>query len=447
MKYRLRDVPALFATAGGRAQLWVGAMYRVWPLTSRLAWLWRRTRARRTRVVAVVGSFGKSTTASAVSAALGVPPHASMLHNAWSAVALAVLRIRPSQRHAVIEVGIAAPGQMAQYARVVRPDVAVVTSIGSEHNRSLVTLEVTRAEKARMVGALAPAGVAVLNGDDPDVMWMAGQTRARVVTFGFGARCDVRASDFRLDWPAGSRFRVTALGEEREVAVRFLGRHLVYPALAAIAVAKLEEVALDAALARLQAVAPVPGRMQPVPLANGAIVLRDDYKSVLETMHAALDVLAEVPAPRRIVLFGDVSEPPSNQRPLYRDLGRRVAAIAAHFVVVGHGLQPYASGAKAAGMPPESIHDGGRTPRQAAAVLADLLQPGDVVLIKGRGNQMLDRVRLILEGRRVGCDIVLCSLHRATCEGCPMLEAGWGTRRVVMERAGGGRAARPPPAV
>jgi UDP-N-acetylmuramyl pentapeptide synthase len=234
-----------------------------------------------------------------------------------------------------------------------------------------------------------------------------------VVTFGFGARCDVRASDFRLDWPAGSRFRVTALGEEREVVVRLLGRHLVYPTLAAIAMAKLEGVALDTALARLQAVAPVAGRMQPVPLANGAIVLRDDCKSVLETMHAALDVLAEVPAPRRIVLFGDVSEPPSNQRALYQDLGRRVAAIAAHFVVVGHSLRLYASGAIRAGMPRESIHDGGRTPRQAATLLADLLQPGDVVLVKGRGTRML--------------------------------EGGWGAHRVVMERASAGRVAHPPP--
>jgi len=73
-----------------------------------------------------------------------------------------------------------------------------------------------------------------------------------------------------------------------------------------------------------------------------------------------------------------------------------------------------------------------------------LLQPGDVVLIKGRDTQMLDRVRLILEGRRVGCDIVFCSLHRSSCEGCPMLESGWGTHRVVMERASRGREARDP---
>ena len=72
-----------------------------------------------------------------------------MTANAWTSVAMAVLRIRPSQRHAVIEVGIGGRGQMEQYARLLRPDLTVVTSIGSEHHGSLGSLEVTRAEKVR----------------------------------------------------------------------------------------------------------------------------------------------------------------------------------------------------------------------------------------------------------------------------------------------------------
>lgn len=439
MRFRLTDIPALFTTAAGRSQLMTGLSYRLWPVTSRLAWAHRRTLARRTRVVAVVGSFGKSTTACVVSAALSLPAHPKLLFNAWSWVALAVLRIRPSQRHAVIEVGIARPGQMKPYARVVRPDIAVVTSIGSEHNRSLETLEVTRAEKVAMVRALPPSGVAVLNGDDPNVMWMAGQTRARVVTFGFGAACDVRATDAALDWPHGSRFRVNAFGEEREGTTRLIGRPMLYPVLAAIAVAHVERRALGPTLAAIASVPAVPGRLQPVALPNGVVILRDDYKSVLETMDAALDVLAAIPARRRIVLFGGITEPQGNQGAVYRAIGKRVAGIAAHLIVVGGDLQRYRSGAKPAGMPPECIHDGGRNPQQAAAVLRRLLQPGDVVLIKGRDTQALDRVRLILQGGRVGCNISFCSVGQLNCATCPMLEPGWGTHRVIMEGRPGRR--------
>ena len=160
-------------------RLRAGIKGEAWPVLRRVASLYRRTLVRNTCVVAVVGSFGKSTTMRAVTAALGRKIHPRAELNAKSEVALAVLRIRRSDRHAVIEVGIDAPGKTLGYARVVRPNVTVATSVGSEHNRSLKTLEVTRSEKAEMVRILPASGLAVLNGDDPNVMWMQSQTRAR----------------------------------------------------------------------------------------------------------------------------------------------------------------------------------------------------------------------------------------------------------------------------
>ena len=271
MRYKLREIPEMLRTPVGRVLLYEGLNYRLWPLTSRLAWLYRSTVVRRTRVIAVVGSFGKSTTLRAVCAAVGVPTDWRRFNNAWSAVARALLEIRPGMRHAVVEVGIAAPGQMEGYARTVRPDVAVVTSIGSEHQRSFGSLESTRAEKAWMVRALSESGTAILNGDDPHVMWMRGETPARVVTFGFGERCDMRALEFRPDGLRGTRLRVRAFGEEREVAIRLLGRHMVYPALAAIAVAQVEGFPLDETLSRLGDLRPRRGgcNRSPCPTARG----------------------------------------------------------------------------------------------------------------------------------------------------------------------------------
>ena len=112
MYYRLRDIPALVRTPLGRMQLVSGTYgFRAWPLLSRLAIVHRRTLARKTRVVAVVGSFGKTTTARAVSVSLGREPHPRVGFNFLGFLADAVLRIRPRDRHAVIEVGIAGPGE------------------------------------------------------------------------------------------------------------------------------------------------------------------------------------------------------------------------------------------------------------------------------------------------------------------------------------------------
>jgi UDP-N-acetylmuramyl pentapeptide synthase len=406
--------------------------YRLWPLLSRLARIHRLTLARGTRVTVVVGTYGKTTTARAVTAALGRTPHRRIGLNEFGYVAEAVLRIRPRDRHAVIEVGIARRGQMAGYARLLQPDAVVVTSIGSEHNRSLGTLEVTRAEKAPMVQALRPSGLAVINGDDPNVRWMGTQTPARVTTFGFDEGNDVRASDYRLDWPRGSRFTLHASGQTRGLRIRLLGRHQVYPILAAVAVALAEGFDLDEVLPRLEELSSTPGRLEVVPLENGAWLLRDDFKSGLETIDAALDVLAEIPATRRVAVLGDVSEPPGSQGPIYRRLGERLAAIVTTALIVGDQRKHYAAGATRAGLPREAIVGIGASVVRAVEALRDELRAGDVVLIKGRNTQRLDRVALALAGRQVRCDIKFCDAYPTQCDGCPMLERGWNGLRVVM---------------
>lgn len=432
MRYRVRDLPAMLRTAAGRKLLQHGIVYRLWPVLSRAARIYRGTVVRRVRVVAVVGSSGKSTTSRAVAAALGLPPPRSVLANSWSLMALTLFQIRPTQGHAVIEVGIAGPGEMERYAQVVRPDVTVVTSIGSDHILELKSLEVTRSEKSKMVAALPESGAAVLNGDDPNVMWMRERTRARIVTFGFAAGCDVRADEVRLDWPHGTRFRLQAFGRTREAKVRLIGRAMVRSALAAVAVSEIEGVSLDESLSRLAALAPTRGRMDPMPLPNGVWVLRDDYKSSVETIHAALDVLAEIPARRRVVLLGNlygVAQPEGEQQ---EALAGRVAATADCLVVVSDSLRSYRAGASRAGMPSQAVVDAGRTPRQAADALARLIQPGDVILIKGHRNQRLDRTRMILHGSRVQCDIGFCDVRAIDCEDCAMLETGWANHRVIM---------------
>ncbi|MBP1700438.1 MAG: Mur ligase, partial [Deltaproteobacteria bacterium] len=266
---------------GRRQFLW--SMYqRGWPILSHLARVYRQTLVRNTRIVTVVGSYGKSTTMRATACALKINAHRLSLRNSKSFVARAVFRIRPYHRHAVIEVGIDGPGQMAHYAHLVRPDLTVVTSIGSEHNRSLHSLESTRAEKSEMIRVLSHTGVAVLNGDDTNVLWMKPHTRAKVVTFGLSEANDIRASDITLDWPKGTRFNLHAYGETRHVTIRLIGPPMVYPILAAIATGLAEGYSLDQILPALAKLSPTPGRLEPVRLPNGAYILRDD-QNLLES--------------------------------------------------------------------------------------------------------------------------------------------------------------------
>ena len=287
---RLRKLRHL-RTPLGRHHLLLGATNYLWRPAKLVASCYRRTLGHRTRVVAVVGSFGKTTTTAAILTMLGLPLPARrglLRGTTYASLALALLRVPPWQRHAAFEVAIDGPGQMAPYGRMLRPDVVVVTSIGSEHHRSLGTLEATRDEKARMLEGLRPGGIAVLNRDDPEVMAMVPPAGTRILTFGFDPAADVRASDLRLNWPRGTRLTLHAAGTTREVSIRLLGKVMTYPFLAAIAVALAEGLPLDRVVAALAELPPRRGRMQLEPLANGAWLIRDDYKSSLETIERHL---------------------------------------------------------------------------------------------------------------------------------------------------------------
>ncbi len=406
----------------GCSMLARGVIYLSWPLLRHVAKMYRISAARRPCIVAVVGSLGKTTAARAVSTALGLAVHPKIACNAFSYIAFALFRVCPWKSHAVIEVGIARKGQMRVYAETIRPDVTVVTSVGSEHNRSFGDLSVTRREKAEMVRALSPSGLAVLNGDDPNVLWMKEATRANVVTFGFSAANDVRASDMVLDWPIGTRFLLHANGTTREVRTRLIGRAFVYPVLAAVAVGLAEGFSLDTMLMALEPLPPSPERLEPVRLETGAILLRDEWKSSLETIDAALDVVAEIPARRKIIVLGDVSEPPGSQGPICRRLGGRVADIATQAIFIGGNDNRYQVGAVRGGMSRNAITRAGRSLKRALSALPSDLGEGDIVLIKGRDNQRLGRIAMALMGREVRCDVLPCyARDTIRCSQCRML--------------------------
>ena len=319
---------------------------------------------------------------------------------------------------------------MLSYASIVRPDVTVVTSVGGEHRRSLHNLETTRDEKAHMLRALPRDGVAVLNGDDPNVMWMADQTNAHIVTFGFGEACDFRITDLGIDWPRGARFRIAAGGEEVEIRSRLLGRPMMQALTAGAAAAVATGRSLNQAATGLEALPPTPGRLELALLADGAFLLRDDYKSSLETIHAALDTLETLPTPRKWVVMGDISEP-GHQGPTYKEVGRRLAQVADGVVIYGKEFARYRAGVRQVGIDHGRLVHARGDLEAAVGQIRDWLQPGDVVLVKGRDTERLDRISRLLRGDPVGCRIGFCDTQ-IRCDLCPMVGSGWGKHRVVL---------------
>jgi UDP-N-acetylmuramoyl-tripeptide--D-alanyl-D-alanine ligase len=203
---------------------------------------------------------------------------------------------------------------------------------------------------------------------------------------------------------------------------------MVYPILAAIATALEQGFPLEQILPPLEKLSPTPGRLDPIRLPSGALILRDDFKSPLETIDAALDVLEKIPAKERVVVLGDVSEPIGRQWQIYRKVGERIAQVATKAIFITGKFRAYAAGAKSAGLPSSSLVDAGGSYLEAIEALRQGLGPGTVVLIKGRDTQRLDRITLSLMGRTVRCKLTFCNIWAFRCEHCPMLERKGGEK-------------------
>ena len=272
-------------------------------------------------VIAVTGSNGKTTVtqmiASILRAAHGDAAHATAGNlNNHIGVPLTVLQLRDSHRAAVVELGMNHPGEIAVLARIAQPTVALVNNAQREHQEFMGTVEAVARENGGAIEALAAGGVAVFPCDDAYVdVWQAQAAGRRCLRFALAEESDgewPRAEiSARARW-VGDAWQVemnTTEGQARLV-LRVAGRHNVRNALAATAAALGANVHLADIVRGLESFAPVKGRSQLKSLRRGGqtIPLVDDtYNANPDSVRAAVDVLAGLPAPRWLLL-GDMGE-------------------------------------------------------------------------------------------------------------------------------------------
>ncbi len=426
MRYSLSDLFFMQRTTLGRALTVDGIKRKLWFILYPLATFYRKFFIKKIILIGITGSLGKTTTKCAISHSLGLEKP-SYTKNFKSSVALNILKLRPRLKYSVIEMGIDSPGLMQKYAKMSRPDIAVITSVASEHMRSMHSLENTRDEKAKLVTGMESSKIAILNGDDELVLEIKNMTKARVITFGHADDCDIQLLASEINWPRETKLEVRIAGQVIKLATPLFGEPAKRAFLSALAVGHALGIAPQQICEKLQSFSGVPGRLQSVKLDSGAILIRDDFKSTLESIHVALDLLEQIPAKRKIVVLGQVSEPPGSMGPIYREIGRKIAGIADRFIVYGGNFQRYGAGVRQLNEQSLELVDVKHDLNLVIDNLRDL-QKGDVVLVKGRDNERLDRVSLALQGIDVKCTLPFCDIRTNRCETCPMLETGWKTR-------------------
>jgi len=358
-------------------------------------------------VVGVTGSIAKTSTKEAIAAVLGstLPTLRSEGNqNNEVGLPLTLLRLGPEHRAVVLEMGMYAGGEIADLARLARPEIGVVTAVHGVHLSRLGSIAAIEQAKGELVEALPSDGVAILNADDHRVRRMADRTAARVLTYGFAPDADVTADEIASAGFAGMRFTLSlppASGgrppTRLAATIPGLGKLSVHNALAAAAVGHVGGIAPGAIVAALAAGWSAPRRGQVVRL--GEVTLIDDsYNASPPSMVAALDVLAGLPG-RRIAVLGEMLELGQGAVRGHHDVGVAAAATVDQLVTVGPGAAGIAAGAREAGLDRSRVIEA-RDPEAALDVLGRLLRDGDVVLVKASRGAELDRVVDALRAER-----------------------------------------------
>ncbi|MDO9435125.1 UDP-N-acetylmuramoyl-tripeptide--D-alanyl-D-alanine ligase [Hydrogenophaga sp.] len=319
-------------------------------------------------LIAVTGSNGKTTVtqmiASILRAAAGEAAHATQGNfNNDIGVPLTLLRLNATHRLSVVELGMNHPGEIAELAALALPTVALVNNAQREHLEFMATVEAVARENGAVIQALGAGGVAVFPSDDTYTpLWREFADQRRVLTFSDSdPGADVKA--LKTDWVDGTWVLTFASpAGEASVHLHIAGRHNVRNALAAAACALAAGVSLDAVVRGLNSFEPVGGRSRAlsVRVAERKLTLIDDtYNANPDSVRAAIDVLAELPAPRLLVL-GDMGE-----------VGEQ--GLAFHDEVLRHAL---ASGI-------DAVHVSGDWMRQASAPLPKVVHWAEVPAMAG----------------------------------------------------------------
>ncbi len=385
------------------------------------AMVWRAC-LRKTTVIAITGSLGKTTAKECLAAILaGVAPTIKTLgnDNGRRGLPRTILRIRPWHRFAVVEVGTDSPGKMIRSSLTLRPDVVVVLNVARTHTPAYRDLDHIAQEKSRLMRFMRRNGIVILNAGDERVRALKPAGAQRVFFFGASRECAVRGEDAASEWPGRLEFTALSDGESCRVRTQLVGKHWLDCALAGLTVAKVLGVSLEKAAQGLAAAPPYTGRMSPWPLANGAVLLRDDYNGSVDSFERAVDVLRDARADRKILVMTDCSDfrlQPKRRMFYYADVAHRVADVV---VFIGERCDRGVERAVNLGMRPENAR-GFHTLAQAAEFLKRELRSGDLALIRGQGFQHLARLSFLLEGT-IACTRENCD-KRNLCDICPKLQ-------------------------
>lgn len=344
------------------------------------------------KMIGITGTNGKTTvkemTAAILSFRYNILKNEGNLNNQYG-IPLSLFKLSSKHQVGVMELGMSALGEIADLCHLVEPEMGIVTNVGEGHTQYLKDIQTVGRAKGELLEALPATGLAVVNGDDPNVMAQTGRIKARVVKFGMGEDCQYKAEqiNYGLD---GTSFKV----DGHQIRMRHLGLHNIYNSLAAIAAGEVLGVDIKAAAGKLAGLEPTPMRLEIMKIGKCTII-NDAYNANPPSMKAALEVLGSLTAVgRRVAILGDMLELGDIEKQRHYDVGLLAAKNSELVVAVGPLSKEIHRGAS--GLKQNALHYNDN--QSLIEALGSVLAEGDIVLIKASRGRRFEEIVNAIKG-------------------------------------------------
>ena len=358
-----------------------------------------------TKVVAITGSAGKTTTkevtAELLAARYRVMRNRGNLNN-HIGLPLSLVELRQRPEIAVVELGMNHPGEISTLVRVAEPDVRVWTNVGEAHLGFFASLDAIADAKAEIFEAASADTVLVANADEDRIVSRLPSFAGRVVTFGIDRHADVRASEIVDRGIDGTSARITTARGSVEMTTPLVGRGNLANILAATAVAEEFGVTLETIAELAATLRPAAHRGEIVRLRSGITIIDDSYNANPTATRRAIEVLTRsTSGGRRIAVLGEMLELGDRASDLHAAVGRAAAAanVDVLLAVGGAPAAALAGAAVAAGLSKDAVRYFATSAEAAEAAVATT-KAGDLVLVKGSRGVRTDLVVERLKAER-----------------------------------------------
>ncbi len=343
------------------------------------------------KVVAITGSNGKTSTKDFAAAVLARGFRVTKTEGNFNnhvGLPRTILEATSQDEVAVWEIGMNHPGEVAALAKLAAPDVAILTNIGVAHIEFMGSREAIAVEKGALVEAVDAQGTVILNADDPFTASIAARARAKVILAGTTAGM-IRASEISQSG-SGTDFTMLEGAHRCRAQLPVPGLHMVQNAMLAVAAGRVFGLSLEDCAAGLVAAPLTKARLQ-IKEIHGVQFIDDTYNANPESMKAALRTLVELDADgKRIAVLGEMGELGSESERGHREVGETAATFGIdQLITIGDLGELIARAAQAGGLEKTTAVI---STSEAAELLGEIAEPGDLILVKGSRSARTERV-------------------------------------------------------